>query len=36
VNAAPEFDDCAKLASQTGIAVKEVLAIAAKAYLDSR
>jgi pyridinium-3,5-bisthiocarboxylic acid mononucleotide nickel chelatase len=36
VNAAPEFDDCARLALQREIAVKDVQAIAIKAYLDSR
>ena len=35
VNAAPEFDDCATLAEQHGLSVKEVQAIATKAYLDS-
>lgn len=34
VNAAPEFDDCARLANERGISVKEVQAIATKAYLD--
>ena len=35
VNAAPEFDDCARLAEQHRLSVKEVQAIATKAYLDS-
>jgi len=34
VNAAPEFDDCAQLASVAGISVKEAQALAMKAYLD--
>ncbi len=34
VNAAPEFDDCARLAAERGLSVKEVQAIATKAYLD--
>ena len=33
-NAAPEFDDCARLAAEHGLSVKEVQAIAGKAYLD--
>ena len=36
VNAAPEFDDCARLAAERGLSVKEIQAIATKAYLDSR
>jgi uncharacterized protein (TIGR00299 family) protein len=32
VNAAPEFDDCAKLAAANGLPIKEVQAIAIKAY----
>ena len=36
VNAAPEFDDCARLAAARGLSVKEVQAIVTKAYLDSR
>jgi uncharacterized protein (DUF111 family) len=35
VNAAPEFDDCQRIASERQIPVKEVQAIASKAYLDS-
>ena len=35
VNVAPEFEDCATLAEQHGLSVKEVQAIATKAYLDS-
>ena len=34
VNAAPEFDDCARLAEQHGLSIKQVQAIATKAYLD--
>jgi uncharacterized protein (DUF111 family) len=34
VNAAPEFDDCRRIASQRGIPVKDAQAIAMKAYLD--
>ena len=34
VNAAPEFDDCARLAGERGLPVKQVQAIATKAYLD--
>jgi uncharacterized protein (TIGR00299 family) protein len=32
VNAAPEFEDCAKLAVASGVPIKEVQAIATKAY----
>jgi pyridinium-3,5-bisthiocarboxylic acid mononucleotide nickel chelatase len=35
-NAAPEFDACAALARAHGVAVKDVLAAAVKAWLDSR
>jgi uncharacterized protein (TIGR00299 family) protein len=34
VNAAPEFDDCVRLASERGMSVKDVQAVAVKAYLD--
>lgn len=34
VNAAPEFDDCARIARDTGRSVKDVQAAAMKAYLD--
>lgn len=34
LNASPEFDDCARLAAERGLPVKEVQAIAMKAYLD--
>jgi uncharacterized protein (TIGR00299 family) protein len=36
LNAAPEFDDCARLAAERGIAIKDVQAIAVKAWLDRR
>ncbi len=36
VNAAPEFDDCARLAGEQGLPVKEVQALALKAWMDSR
>jgi uncharacterized protein (TIGR00299 family) protein len=35
VNAAPEFDDCQRLADSRGLPVKDVQALAAKAYLDA-
>ena len=35
VNASPEFEDCLRVASEKGLAVKDVQAIAGKAYLDS-
>ncbi|MDP6582737.1 MAG: nickel pincer cofactor biosynthesis protein LarC [Vicinamibacterales bacterium] len=35
LNVAPEFDDCARLAEQHGVAVKEVYAVAVKAYQDA-
>jgi hypothetical protein len=35
VNAAPEFEDCLRLASERSVPVKEVQAAASKAYLDS-
>ena len=34
VNASPEFDDCARLAVQRGLPIKDVQAIATKAWLD--
>jgi uncharacterized protein (TIGR00299 family) protein len=34
LNAAPEFDDCARIASERGLPIKEVQAIATKAWLD--
>jgi uncharacterized protein (DUF111 family) len=36
VNAAPEFEDCLRLASERRVPVKEVQAAANKAYLDAR
>ena len=33
-NAAPEFDDCARLAAERGLATKDVQALAVKAWLD--
>lgn len=36
MNAAPEFDDCVRIARECGLPVKEVQAVASKAYLDSR
>ena len=35
VNAAPEFDDCLRLACEGNLSVKEVQALAQRAYLDS-
>ena len=34
VNAAPEFDDCARLGRDRGVPVKDVQAAATKAFLD--
>jgi pyridinium-3,5-bisthiocarboxylic acid mononucleotide nickel chelatase len=36
LNAAPEFDDCVRLADATGRSVKEIQAAATKAWLDTR
>jgi uncharacterized protein (DUF111 family) len=36
VNASPEFDDCARLALEHGLPVKDVQAIALKAWLDAQ
>jgi uncharacterized protein (TIGR00299 family) protein len=36
VNAAPEFEDCLRIASERGVPVKDVQASANKAYLDTR
>jgi uncharacterized protein (DUF111 family) len=36
VNAAPEYDDCLRLARQHGVPVKDVHASAVKAWLDTR
>ena len=36
LNAAPEFDDCVRVAEAHGVSVKQVQAVAMKAYLDAR
>ena len=36
LNASPEFDDCARLAAERGLSVKEVQAQAIRAYWESR
>jgi uncharacterized protein (TIGR00299 family) protein len=36
VNASPEFDDCARIAAERGQSVKDVQALALKAWLDGR
>ena len=36
LNAAPEFDDCVRVAEAHGLSVKHVQAVAMKAYLDGR
>ena len=36
LNAAPEFDDCVRAAEAHGLSVKQVQAVAMKAYLDAR
>ena len=36
LNAAPEFDDCVRVAEARGLSVKQVQAVAMKAYLDAR
>ena len=36
LNAAPEFDDCVRVANATGRSVKEIQAAATKAWLDTR
>ena len=36
MNAAPEFEDCARVAAARGLAIKEVQAIATKAWLDGK
>jgi hypothetical protein len=36
LNASPEFDDCVRLAAETGTPVKDVQAAAVKAFLDAR
>jgi uncharacterized protein (DUF111 family) len=36
LNAAAEFDDCARVAAERGIPIKEVQAIAMRAWLESQ
>jgi pyridinium-3,5-bisthiocarboxylic acid mononucleotide nickel chelatase len=36
LNASPEFDDCARLAAERGLPVKQVHALAVQAYWDTR
>ncbi len=36
LNASPEFDDCARVAKERQVSLKEVQAIATKAWLDRR
>jgi len=36
LNAAPEFDDCARIAAERGLPIKEVQAIATRAWVDAR
>jgi uncharacterized protein (DUF111 family) len=36
LNASPEFDDCVRLAEQARVSVKEIQAVATKAWLDWR
>jgi uncharacterized protein (DUF111 family) len=36
LNAAPEFEDCVRIADSTGRALKDVQALAMKAFLDQR
>jgi len=36
LNAAPEFDDCAKAAADRNLPIKDVQAIAVKAWLDAK
>jgi uncharacterized protein (TIGR00299 family) protein len=36
LNASPEFEDCARLAAERGLSIKEVQAQAVRAYWDSR
>jgi uncharacterized protein (DUF111 family) len=35
VNAQPEFDDCQRIAQARGVPIKEIQALAIKAYLES-
>jgi uncharacterized protein (TIGR00299 family) protein len=36
LNAAPEFDDCARIAAAAGLPIKDVQAMAMKAWLDTK
>jgi uncharacterized protein (TIGR00299 family) protein len=36
LNAAPEFEDCARIAAERGVPIKEVQAIATRAWLETR
>jgi len=36
VNFAPEFEDCRRLASEKGVALKEIQAAAVHAYLQAK
>ena len=36
INAAPEFEDCARLAAAAGMSVKDAHALVMKAYLDRK
>jgi uncharacterized protein (DUF111 family) len=36
LNASPEFEDCAKAAAEHGVPIKDVQAMATKAWLDSQ
>ncbi len=36
LNAAPEFEDCAKAAAERGMSIKDVQALAQKAWLDAK
>jgi uncharacterized protein (TIGR00299 family) protein len=36
LNAAPEFDDCARIAAERGMPIKDVQALAMKAWLDTK
>jgi len=36
LNASPEFEDCARVAAERGLPIKQVQAVAIKAWIDSR
>jgi uncharacterized protein (DUF111 family) len=36
VNASPEFEDCARAAAERGLPIKDVQALAMKAWLERR